>query len=72
MANTTAKNRLEEENWRGESDLHTLLEAKRIEADPERMKAVRKAAKKRKESLVKDLQSLPEVIEGEGKAEMED
>lgn len=68
----TAKNKLEEENWRGESDLHTLLEAKRIEADPERMKAVRKAAKKRKESLVKDLQTLPEVMEGEGKAEMED
>lgn len=72
MAKTSSKVMAEEVNWRGESDLHTLLEAKRIEADPERMKAVRKAAKKRKESLVKDLQSLPEVLEGEGKAEMKE
>ena len=35
------------EEWRVESDLSTLLEAKKIEADPKRMERVKALAKKR-------------------------
>jgi len=36
-----------DEEWRVESDLNTLMEAKKIEADPKRMEKVRALAKKR-------------------------
>lgn len=36
-----------EDEWRVEADLNTLMEAKKIEADPKRMEKVRALAKKR-------------------------
>lgn len=72
MVQITSKMKADEANWKGEMDLDTLLEAKRIELDVKRMKAVRKAAKLRKEQLAGDLEALPEVAEGEGKAEVEE
>jgi len=36
-----------EEEWRAESDLHTLMEAERIEKDPKRMAKVRALAQKK-------------------------
>jgi len=36
-----------ENDWRTESDLSTLLEAKKIEADPKRMNKVRALAKQK-------------------------
>lgn len=37
----------EDMDWKTESDLRTLMECEAIEADPKRMKAVRKLAKKK-------------------------
>ena len=36
-----------DEEWRAESDLHTLMEAEKIKADPKRMAKVRALAKKK-------------------------
>ncbi len=37
----------EEENWRAESDLRTLIECEKIEKDPKRFKAAKDLAKKK-------------------------
>lgn len=37
----------EEENWRAESDLRTLIECEKIEKDPKRFKAAKDIAKKK-------------------------
>ena len=39
--------RKEEENWRVESDMRTLIEAEQIEKDPKRLAAAKKLAKER-------------------------
>ena len=36
-----------DEEWRAESDLHTLMEAEKIEKDPKRMAKVRALAQKK-------------------------
>ena len=36
-----------DEEWRVEADLHTLMEAEKIEADPKRMAKVRALAQKK-------------------------
>jgi hypothetical protein len=48
MAKKSSAVALTDENeWRVESDLRTLIEAEQIEKDPKRMKMVRALAKKR-------------------------
>lgn len=44
-----------EAKWQAQRDLDTLLEAKRIEADPKRCKAAKAQAKNRKEELAEQL-----------------
>lgn len=53
----------DEGEWRAKQDLETLLEAQRIKADPQRMKAVRKCAVHKKEQTVKDLSTFAEIEE---------
>jgi hypothetical protein len=52
-----------ETDWQAKHDLETLLEAERIKADPERMKAVRKCAVEKKQQMVKDLSSFTDIEE---------
>jgi hypothetical protein len=47
MARSSAIALASDNDWRTESDLSTLLEAKKIEADPKRMAKVRALAKQK-------------------------
>ena len=47
MAKKTAVLVKPDEEWRAEADLHTLLEAEKIKADPKRMAKVRALAQKK-------------------------
>lgn len=38
-------------NWQAESDMRTLLEARKIKSDPKRLKAALECARKAKEAL---------------------
>lgn len=41
----------EDSQWRAESDCHTLIEAEKIKADPDRLKAAKAAAKKKMKEM---------------------
>lgn len=41
----------EEKKWRAEADLHTLIEAKKIQKDPDRMKMAMKCKKEKMEAM---------------------
>ena len=47
MAKKTAVLVKPDEEWRAEADLHTLMEAEKIKADPKRMAKVRALAQKK-------------------------
>lgn len=47
MARSNSVAAVSENDWRVEGDLNTLLEAKKIEADPKRMAKVRALAKQK-------------------------
>lgn len=45
--NATISMRKQEETWRAERDLDTLMECEKIEADPKRLAAAKRLAKER-------------------------
>lgn len=52
-------------DWQAESDLSTLIEAKKIKADPKRMKAACACAKKRKDEMATDMGHVATVADGD-------
>jgi hypothetical protein len=46
-ANVISSPKAEEDRWRAESDLRTMLDAEEIEKDPKRLAAVQKLAKEK-------------------------
>ena len=54
-----------DKNWQAENDLSTLLEASKINKDPKRLEAVKKAAKGRKDELVAQIASVTNIEDGD-------
>ena len=52
-------------NWQAESDLDTLLMACKINKDPKRLEAAKKAAKGRKDDLVAQIASVTNIEAGD-------
>ena len=52
-------------DWQAESDLDTLLMASKINKDPKRLEAVKKAAKGRKDELVAQIASVTNIEDGD-------
>ena len=52
-------------DWQAESDLDTLLMASKINKDPKRLEAVKKAAKGRKDELVSQIASVTNIEDGD-------
>ena len=52
-------------NWQAESDLDTLLMACKINKDPKRLAAAKKAAKGRKDDLVAQIASVTNIEDGD-------
>lgn len=54
-----------DKDWQAESDLDTLLMACKINKDPKRLAAAKKAAKSRKDELVAQIASVTNIEAGD-------
>ena len=54
-----------DKDWQAEQDLSTLLEACKINKDPKRLAAAKKAAKSRKDELVAQIASVTNIEAGD-------
>ena len=59
-----ARNEIDKD-WQSESDLDTLLMACKINKDPKRLAAAKKAAKSRKDELVAQIASVTNIEAGD-------
>ena len=59
-----ARNEIDKD-WQAESDLDTLLMACKINKDPKRLAAAKKAAKSRKDELVAQIASVTNIEAGD-------
>lgn len=59
---------INEKKWAAQRDLETLIEASKIRKDKDRMKAVKKCAKERKEELANNIGEVSKIQDAdEGK-----
>ena len=54
-----------DKDWQAEQDLSSLLEACKINKDPKRLAAAKKAAKSRKDELVAQIASVTNIEAGD-------
>jgi hypothetical protein len=52
---------LDDAKWKAQRDLETLIEASKIRKDADRMKAVKKCAKERKEELANNIGEVSKI-----------